>query len=400
MATTASGDRLFKFQKLSLILSGLLPMNSKPYLPSWSHPFSPVLDNILVIIGLVNLVQTCIMCGITLGIARDAPFDVTIVRIQDFTMCFTSTVYMLKFILIRKNILYVIGLIELDLPSRSAPGIVYVDMDLAVKRSRTFSIIWIAACVLGTAQHALSPLLDGSRALPFQIIYPFDWRKTPAFEIIYFSQFLAAIYVGFIFSAFVAFFVSICRVMTVQYEMLLCSIANIANSAYIRRGDGKSRELLRRSLFKWRNCPATKFVYYESVEKEDSHGMEDDGIPGQGFSKREGLNDGDGDPFEYGEYDRQACAEVIECIKRHTLIMRICNATEDILSFNMLNTIVQLTFMLCLIIFALSLMDEMNNNAFHFVNYLVLGYIELLLLCYYPHLMSHQVGGVKLGIRV
>lgn len=379
---------LLRIQKLGLILGGLLPMNLKSYLPDSLKFLAPVLDNFFVAFGIVNMVHLMAMCTISMIIAKESSFEMTIIKIQDITTCFTAAVYVIRFVFFRKHITEVTALVEKELPSRSAPGIVYIEMEPTVKRARTFSIAWIACCVLGTAQHGLSPLLDRSGQLPFQIIYPFDHYKSPVYEIVYAIQFLGAVQFGFIYSAFTTYFVSICRLMTVQYEMLLCSLTNMVNSACIRRGDTKSRELLKNSLWKWKNCNETELEYFEALELEDDHGITADGIAIRGSIKRLGFNTPDA--FEYGEYDKELCEEVIQCIRRHCLILRIAKSTEDMLSFNMLNTMVNLVFILCLIIFALAEMQEFNNNSVHFLNYLMLGYVAMILQCYYPHIMSMQ----------
>lgn len=99
------------------------------------------------------------------------------------------------------------------------------------------------------------------------------------------------------------------------------------------------------------------------------------------------------DPFECGKYDAEVLVAVAECARRHALILRICREVEDILSFNMLTTIGVLVIVMCMMIFAVTTIGQMNESTVDFVNYLVMDYFEMLVMCYYPHLMSYQVTG-------
>lgn len=132
-----------------------------------------------------------------------------------------------------------------------------------------------------------------------------------------------------------------------------------------------------------------KQEYFEGREMEEDYFDSEDSI-----LDREGEFVDDMDAFECGQYDEEVLEAVKECCKRHTLILRICKSVEDILSFNMLNTIGLLTLAMCIIIFAMTTIGKLNESTVDFANYLVLGYFEMLIMCYYPHLMSYQVSEV------
>ncbi|KAG5865024.1 hypothetical protein JTB14_001440 [Gonioctena quinquepunctata] len=79
-----------------------------------------------------------------------------------------------------------------------------------------FSVAIIYASVFLTA-----PIGNEERSLPLPVFFPFDWRITPAYELIYFIQALSMAYVS-ICSVLGTNFLSLalCSCVTTQYETL------------------------------------------------------------------------------------------------------------------------------------------------------------------------------------
>lgn len=377
------------WQKLSLIIGGLYPLDLSPHLPGWARSLSSALDNSFVVLNLLNQIHITMMILMALMFSENVSLEVRIIQFQEFFTNITVLFYLTVFLLKRKSIMRVIATVENGLPHRSLPGITFIDMNRCVAQSKWFTIVWVVMCVVGTLFHGIQPLFRGYafESFPFQTQYPFKSALTsPWYETIFFLQMIGQLQLGMIFAGFLALFVSVAKLMTVQYEMLLCSVKNIANSACMHRGDTQSNAVLRKSLANWRLKTRIGKEYFEGdemVEEEYQSNRED--------YCEESVSSND--LFACGEYDTEVLVAVIECSRRHALILRICRSVEDIVNLNMLNTVGNVTFFICVMIFALYSIGKVNNATIDFANYLFLGYVELLFLCYYPHLMTYQVGG-------
>lgn len=377
---------LLASQKLALSLCGLLPFNSRKLLPNSPTILRVILDNGMFLCAFLNLLHVFIFDCYALFLAPgDFSFVDRTAQFQDLSAVTTTLTYLVVFALRQKQVQAAIASVEQDLLPRSLSGIVYITMADSVRRSRAFANGINLFFVSGTIYHALQPLLRGHayKAFPFQVQYPCAWAyQSPHYELLYLVHLLGHIQLGLLYASFMALFVSVARLLTVQYEMLLCSLRNLVNNAFIRRGDGQSRTLLRQAQLKWR-AEKVSWRYFEGAEEEEEDFLRDEA------SQVAHAND----PFECGGYDAEVLVAVAECARRHALILRICREVEDILSFNMLTTIGVLVIVMCMMIFAVTTIGQMNESTVDFVNYLVMDYFEMLVMCYYPHLMSYQVTG-------
>lgn len=374
-------SEILKNQKLTLQFCGLLPLNTALRFPRLPRVLTFLLDNSLLFFSLGNLLHVLIFNMYTLFFMQGFPFDQRVVQIQDFNAISPLLIYLMVFTLKRRQILRTIHRVEEELPTRSQPGIVFIEIDDCVKRCRSLTNAFNGAFVLGTIYHGIQPLVRGHayEAFPFQMQYPFSWAyHSPCYEILFIVQMIGQVQLGFLFGSYLAFFVSLARILTAQFEMLLCSIRNIPNTALLKVNTIAARHVLRGNLRKWRQNIRLSSDYFEGEEKEEPFLIE---------AEFDDYND----PFECGAYDKEILTEIKECTRRHSFILNICATVESILSFNMLNTIGALTAIFCLLIFAVTTIDGMTTVKLDIINYLILGYLQLLVMCYYPHIMAHQV---------
>ena len=270
-----------------------------------------------------------------------------------------------------------------------------MEVDGCVQRSRSMTIKMLVFFVIGTLYHGLLPVFRGHlyKAFPFWSVYP--WKKayqSPYYECIYLIQMVGQVPVGLLFAEVMALFVSVARIMTVQYEMLLVSIRNITSSAVIVSGCGDllKRERLGRLLIQWKSSRGTNREFYEGQELQDPAFSE---YKGKELLTRD--EDGLSDIFTPGEFDQGLVYSINECSKRHSLIRKVGLQLEDVLSVSMLNSIGVLIVCVCIFTYALKIIGQANESTVDFVNYMFLSFFEMFIMSYYPALMSHQVGHVN-----
>lgn len=379
-------------QKLSLIGCGLLPLDCRSSLPHVSPKLIFLLNNSLVAFCCLNSLHILTFLFYALFFTTGCSFEERMTQLQDFFGQFSAAVYLVVYMVKRKPIQQTIAMVEKELPFRSLAGIVYLDMGDCVKRSRKITN-WLAiSFVIGTIFHGFLPLLRGQayKAHPFHTVYPSAWAyKSPGYEILYTIQMVGQIHLGWQYAAFMTLFVSVARMMTAQYEMLLCSIRNVVNSAMLQRGNTVSQALLRKALGKWRQTIKVGKEYNECVEVVEPSLDDEDRREVLGSYVEDVLDESD--PFHCGEYDEEVLVAIIAFAKRQALILKICTAVEDILQFNMLNTIGVMVSVICILIYACSTIGQVNESSADFANYLILSFFEMFIMCYYPHMMSYQV---------
>lgn len=376
-------------QKASLLGCGLLPLNFNQIFPNLPPMCAYLLDNCLVLFCLLNSLHVFTFLSYTLFFAGAFSFEETMAQLQDFAGVFSATLYILVFFWKQKEVLRVIASVEQELPQRSLAGMVYMDMGNCVKSCRKITIVMASTFIVGTIFHGFQPLSRGLayKAFPYHTVYPFTWAyQSPYYELLYALQMVEQIHMGWQYASVMTLFVSAARMMTVQFEMLLCSIKNIANSAFIRRGDMESKELLRKSWMKWRRAGKVSKEYFEGEEIEE-HFFRDE-LP---LKSHEEESMDEEDLFPCGAYDQEVLVAVIACAKSQALILGIYKSVEELLTFTMLNTIGVMVPFMCLLIFALTSIGTINQYSIDMANYLVLGFLEMLIMCYYPHIMSYQV---------
>lgn len=71
------------------------------------------------------------------------------------------------------------------------------------------------------------------------------------------------------------------------------------------------------------------------------------------------------------------------------VILRISKYVED-LSFNMLNTIGVLILVICTLLFACDIIGKVNQDTIDLGNYVLFGFFEMLIMCYFPHRMRER----------
>lgn len=378
-------------QKVTLMACGLLPFPTDRLLPNLPPWLRYLVDNSLTLVGLANLVHLIVFVNYALFFVEGFRFEERFAQLQDVMAISTSLVYVAVFLLKKDQIVGAIRAVEENLPHRSLAGLFCMKMDACVERARSFSNRMTFFFVLGTIYHGLQPVLRGhyGEQFPFRTVYPGKWAyQSPQYECLFFVQMVGQVHLGLLFASFMALFVSVARIITVQYEMLLVSIRNIPSSALIRnQGDKeRARRCLRRLFKKWQETKKVGREYFEGEELQDEKSF----FINQETSTSLQVDDQE-DLFECGEYDQEVLQAIIECVQRHSLIRRICAEVEDMLSFNMLNTIGMLIICLCFLIYVLLSIGSLNESTVDFANYFVLGYFEMFIMCYYPHLMSYQV---------
>ncbi|GJQ83671.1 hypothetical protein Trydic_g14380 [Trypoxylus dichotomus] len=111
--------------------------------------------------------------------------------------------------------------------------------DLIRQESRSLLVRCImpyVSAITFLAQISLAPLIKGDRALPYDSWYPFNWRSSPTYEIIYALQLYMTLFInGNAVCGTDFLYCSICANCTIQFRLLCKAIKQI--------GKGKEREL-------------------------------------------------------------------------------------------------------------------------------------------------------------
>lgn len=371
----------------ALIASGLWPMRIfERYLPAALRFLGVLLDRIWILILGLNSLHLAICQVKTVYDKWGTGIDYLYVHGQEYLVAHTIVVLTVLFRLQHKNIAQLLHVMNNNLRPRSAPGLTYTSMEKSFNLSQRLSLIYIVFCVVGTFHHCISPILSGTRQLPVDTWYPFDYTQSPYYEIVYLLQMMGTLQSGMVYSSIIVLSFSITTLMVAQYDLLYCSIHNLIYTAMLVRGDQRYLAYLRRKQLDWkeRNQDWIQYVYSEES-------MED--LPVVSNIPAPEL---DAVQYEVDElwrsWDSEISTLLNDCTKFHMSIIRIVKQSEESLRYILGAALIHFVLLLCLLVYALSRHLVLDNTLIHILSYTALTYALACLMCYPGHILVYQVG--------
>ncbi|KAM7361934.1 odorant receptor 83a-like [Cochliomyia hominivorax] len=144
-----------------------------------------------------------------------------------------------------------IDFMNLKYKTRSAIGFTYVTMDDTLALSNMFIKVYVYISIIGGLFWIIVPIAHGDRSLPLACWYPFDYKKSVIYEILYFLQSVGQFQVASAFCGSSGFHMILSILISGQYDILFCSLKNILATVAIERNASKSelRNLHKQQLF-------------------------------------------------------------------------------------------------------------------------------------------------------
>ncbi|KAH8288607.1 hypothetical protein KR054_006252, partial [Drosophila jambulina] len=253
----------------------------------------------------------------------------------------------------------------------SLAGVTFVSSHAAFRKSRTFTIVWIMACLLGVISWGVSPLMLGIRTLPLLCWYPFDAMAPVTYTAVYTTQLFGQILVGVTFGFGGSLFVTLILLLLGQFDVLYCSLKNLDAHARLLAGESvKDLSLLQKDLLLE---DSTRELNQYAVLKEHPTDLS------KIFAGR--LGPGQGDAFQ---------GALVECVRLHRFILHCSAELEDLFSPYCLVKSLQITIQLCLLVFVGVSGTREVLRIVNQLQYLGLTLFELLMFTYCGELLSRH----------
>ncbi|KAH8264169.1 hypothetical protein KR038_004100, partial [Drosophila bunnanda] len=253
----------------------------------------------------------------------------------------------------------------------SLAGVTFVSSHAAFRKSRTFTTVWIMACLLGVISWGVSPLMLGIRTLPLLCWYPFDAMAPVTYTAVYATQLFGQILVGVTFGFGGSLFVTLSLLLLGQFDVLYCSLKNLDAHARLLSGDSvKDLSLLQKELLLE---DSTRELNQYAVLKE--HPTD---LPNLCAGR---LRPSQGDAFH---------GALVECVRLHRFILHCSMELEDLFSPYCLVKSLQITFQLCLLVFVGVSGTREVLRIVNQLQYLGLTLFELLMFTYCGELLSRH----------
>ncbi|KNC30410.1 putative odorant receptor 83a [Lucilia cuprina] len=294
-----------------------------------------------------------------------------------FVNCLMQTIIYLWTIIVKlyfrrmqpKRLEDLFNFINLKYKTRSAIGkcFTYITMDKIIIKSNKWTKVYSYSCFLGTIFWSILPITFGDRSLPLACWYPFDYKQPIIYEIIYFLQFIGQTQVSAAFSASSGFYMTLCILITGQYDILFCSLKNVLATVAINRRE----EIELRKLYKLQKSEIGE--YYCSQETTCDI---DTLVRSTKISKRE----------DFGYHFNNALKK---CINHHRYIIECLHKMEDFFCPIWFFKTGEIISVLCLVAFV-SVKSTSANSIMKIVSlaqYLFLVIWELLIICYFGELI-------------
>lgn len=362
-------DQYLQLQVLGLKFAGLWPFQ----FDLGGRRLSACANHFHIVFMGLNLVQLAASQVKMFVDKWGGSIDDIYLHVLEFMIANTAIIFALLLQIYRSELAHLFDVVSTQMQERSAPGLTYTTMHRSYKLSRQLTLVWIAFCVGGTIHHALEPILDGRRQLPVETWYPFHVEQSPYFEIVYVLQTIGQVQSGFVYSSVIALVFSLAILMCGQLDMLFCSIRNIPCTAMILAGDSKSMERMKEMRLGWDADNSLQyFANNELLDDRQYHGQKE--------------------PSKWTlSYDDGVLVAINECARHHSAILTVVRSAERYLRLINLMALVHLTLIICLLTYAMSSHEEVDNMLYHIIIYLCLCNTDSFLLCFHPHHMVYQV---------
>lgn len=224
---------------------GMMPMPSLPaWLPDWLQSLLRLftVGHCLLVLSislhLGLLFSKTTLDALPTGKLEDITDALTMTIIYFFTAYATS-----YWCLRSKRMLRFLAHINQGYRHHSLAGVCFVNMHSTYRWFRSFTLVWLSACLSGVISWGITPLMMGNRTLPLHCWYPFDAMDEHFYSIVYAVQLYGQITVGTVFAYGGFMFVSLSFLLLGQFDVLYCSLKNL--DAHARLLAGESLQALR-----------------------------------------------------------------------------------------------------------------------------------------------------------
>ncbi|XP_065354556.1 odorant receptor 83a-like [Calliphora vicina] len=360
---------LFNFIRLIRYCANMCSFHLERRFPDNLYDLGVLLDLILevflnfVVIHIVILY----MCTIYLNYHND-DLELLVSSLMQTIIYLWTIIVKLYFRRLRpKRLEDLIDFINLKYKTRSAIGFTYVTMDDSWLMSVKWTKWYAYSCLIGTTFWLILPIASGDRSLPLACWYPFDYKQPFIYEIMYFLQSVGQMQAAAAYSTSNGFYMTVCILISGQYDVLFCSLKNIlATVAINRRHKIELRELYELQKF---NAPEINEFY---CSKEITCNID--------ILIRNTKN---GKHQDFRCHFRNALKK---CVDHHCYIVKCLNKMEAFFSPIWFFKTAEMISLLCLLAFASVKTTNVNSSLMKIiplVQYLLLVAWELLIICYF-----------------
>lgn len=343
---------VFSLPRIMFQFSAMWSFDYDKILPSKLMFLAPILDYIYR--GFINLntLHITVLCAVTTVVKIPDGFDAMSIFVLNFVIYGWINIAAAYYAWHEKRTRLLCKFIEGELLARSAAGLTFVSMKGAVKKGKIVLSAWMMLTLVAGCSMATIPLFEGNRQLLLPLSYPFDPYKPVVFEIVYALQYLGQIHISGVFVMTCGYLYYCIFLICGQFDILCANIKNLGYTALIKKGVKVSTL---QHLQRLTNLdPMNEFVLGTDVEEKENLRMVV-GVEDQGESSKNTVEFRFSDVQGLDEYLREA---IVECVKLHEKILRICQEVELYFTPIMFGKMADITLLLTFILYSLVSMSK------------------------------------------
>ncbi|XP_011203781.3 odorant receptor 83a isoform X1 [Bactrocera dorsalis] len=242
--------------------------------------------------------------------------------------------------------------------------------------------IFAAGCTSAIVFQFFMPIIYRNRTLPLVCWYPVDYKTPFVYEIAYFFQTIALVQFSTLFMVGSAYFLSLCYLLSGQFDILYCSLKNIVATTYIYMGASKSELIELRDKERMPNEEINEYYVTDELP------FDLDCLPHV-------LNPAETSrPRSFREAFNYALRP---CVEHHIFILDVLRKLQRLFNFIWLVKTFVVTFFFCISAFNIVKLSEGKTflKLFSIGHYLFLGLSELFMTCYASEII--YIGSQRCG---
>ncbi|XP_017857194.1 PREDICTED: putative odorant receptor 85e [Drosophila arizonae] len=360
---------------------GMMPVPSLPaWVPDWLQSLLRLFTvGHCLLVLFISLHLGVLFCKTTLDAMPTGKLE-DITDALTMTIIYFFTAYATSYWCLRsERMLRFLSHINHEYRHHSLAGVSFVNMHSSYRWFRSFTLVWLAACMVGTISWGMTPLVLRNRTLPLHCWYPFDAMDERFYSLVYATQLYGQIIVGAVFAYGGFMFVTISFLLLGQFDVLYCSLKNLDAHARLLAGESLQalsvvqRDLLLDDATSERGQYAVLQEHATDLNCFESTGRQQ--------------------PLRLTKAAHEA---LVECVRLHRFILGCAAEMEQLFSPYCLLKSLQITLQLCLLVFVGVSGSREAMRVINQLQYLSLTTVELLMFTYCGELLRrHSVRVVE-----
>ncbi|XP_037045713.1 putative odorant receptor 85e [Bradysia coprophila] len=294
-----------------------------------------------------------------------------------------------------KHLAKIVNFMLENFKMRSARGLTYVTTEPCYTIAKSFSLYYTLLCIAGVLHFILLPIYLQVWELPLSCWYPFDYRSSVIFVLVYISQCFGQIQVALAFANSDIIIVCLVLLIVGQYDILFCSLKNVQYTAIMLNGLEKNRVELKAFQNQILMDDEERNQYYYSYEQRED--LDDDESTSLDFKEMEArlkgtrFSDNRATDTFLTEYQNELSVALRECIIHHQNLVKVCGMLEWFYNPIVLVKSLQVTLQICNLAYVSTTTTSSFLQNINYLEYLFLTLFDIMIFGYAGNWIKEQV---------